>query len=59
MYAKGNESGSLNKVPCRKQGSKMNIFCKNFLSEAHYLNQHHPSSTSLFELELGDADVTL
>ena len=37
----------------------MNIFCKNFLSEAHYLNQHNPSSTSLFELELGDADVTL
>jgi len=36
----------------------MNIFCTNFLSEAHYLNQHSPSSTSLFELELGDADVT-
>ena len=36
----------------------MNNFGKNFLSEAHYLNQHSPWSTSLFELELGDADVT-
>ena len=36
----------------------MNNFGKNFLSEAHYLNQDSPSSTSLFKLELGDADVT-
>ena len=35
----------------------MDNFGKNILSEAHYLNQHSPSSTSLFELELGDADV--
>ena len=39
-----------NEVPCLKQGSKMNNFCKNFLLEAHYLNQDSPSSR--------DADYT-
>ena len=53
MYAK-----EKNEVPCLKQGSKMNNFCKNFLLEAHYLNQNSRSPTSLFELELGDADYT-
>ena len=36
----------------------MNNFGKNVLSEAHYLNQPNPSSTSIFELEWGDAGVT-
>ena len=35
MYAKRNESGSLNIVPCLKLGTTMNNFCKNFLSEAN------------------------
>ena len=58
MYAKRNESGSLNIVPCLKLGTTMNIFCKNFLSEAYYLNQYSLSSTTIFEFELGDVDVT-